>query len=84
MTQLYSILVLKGKIKQRLTIMFIGIILLTDHNQFASINHNSAVELTISMEAFGHEHKQEMVQALIDHGYDPKIYIPNKLYLILV
>ena len=51
-----------------------------DHNQFVSINRNSAVELTITMETFGHEHKQQIVQALIDHGYNPKICQPNKIY----
>ncbi len=57
-----------------------GNVIRLDHNQFVSINRNSAVELTITMETFGNEHKQEIVQALIDHGYAPKICQPNKLY----
>jgi len=57
-----------------------GNVIRLDHNQFVSINRNSAVELTITMETFGHEHKEEIVKALIDHGYNPKICQPNKLY----
>jgi threonine dehydratase len=57
-----------------------GNVIRLDHNQFVSINRNSAVELTITMETFGQEHKQEIVQALTDHGYNPKICMPNKLY----
>ena len=57
-----------------------GNVIRLDHNQFVSINRNSAVELTITMETFGHEHKQAIVQALIDHGYNPKICAPSSLY----
>ena len=57
-----------------------GNVIRLDHNQFVSINRNSAVELTITMETFGHEHKQEIYQALVDHGYNPRICMPNKLY----
>jgi threonine dehydratase len=57
-----------------------GNVIRLDHNQFVSINRNSAVELTITMETFGHEHKQQIVQALIDHGYNPKLCTPSKLY----
>ena len=57
-----------------------GNVIRLEHNQFVSINRNSAVELTITMETFGHEHKQQIVQALIDAGYNPKICQPNKLY----
>ncbi|MDF2542024.1 MAG: hypothetical protein K0S47_1742 [Herbinix sp.] len=57
-----------------------GNVIRLDHNQFVSINRNSAVELTITMETFGQEHKEEIVQALIDKGYSPKIVQPKKLY----
>lgn len=57
-----------------------GNVIRLDHNQFVSINRNSAVELTITMETFGPEHKQEILQALIDGGYKPKVCQPNKLY----
>ncbi|HHT96920.1 MAG TPA: threonine ammonia-lyase [Clostridiales bacterium] len=57
-----------------------GNIIRLDHNQFVSINRNSAVELTITMETFGHEHKDEIVKAFFDKGYNPKIIQPNKVY----
>lgn len=57
-----------------------GNIIRLDHNQFVSINRNSAVELTITMETFGHEHKDEIVKAFNDNGYNPKILQPNKVY----
>lgn len=57
-----------------------GNVIRLEHNQFVSINRNSAVELTITMETFGHEHKQQIVQALVDAGYSPKLCQPNKLY----
>ena len=46
-----------------------GNVIRLDHNQFVSTNRNSAVELTITMEAFGHEHKNEIIKALKDAGY---------------
>ncbi len=42
-----------------------GNVIKLDHNQFVSINRNSAVELVITMEAFGMEHKEQIVRALI-------------------
>ena len=41
-----------------------GNVIRLDHNQFVSINRNTAVELQITMEAFGHEHKEEIIKAL--------------------
>ncbi|WOO36908.1 threonine ammonia-lyase [Anaerocolumna sp. AGMB13020] len=57
-----------------------GNIIRLDHNQFVSINRNSAVELTITMESFGHEHKDAIVQALTDKGYNPQIVQPKNTY----
>lgn len=57
-----------------------GNVIRLEHNQFVSINRNAAVELTITMETFGHEHKQQIVQALIDHGYNPKVSQPSQVY----
>ncbi len=57
-----------------------GNVIRLDHNQFISINRNAAVELTITMEAFGHEHKEQIVQALRDAGYDPKNQQPTAIY----
>lgn len=57
-----------------------GNVIRLDHNQFVSINRNAAVELTITMEAFGHEHKEAIVKALKDKGYKPKIVQPTNIY----
>ncbi len=57
-----------------------GNVIRLEHNQFVSINRNSAVELRITLEAFGHEHKQEIIEALRKHGYDPKEESPTGLY----
>lgn len=57
-----------------------GNVIRLEHNQFVSINRNSAVELTITMETFGHDHKDQIVQALVDHGYNPKMCQPSKIY----
>ena len=50
-----------------------GNVIKLEHNQFISINRNAAVELTITMEAFGTEHKNEILKALKDAGYTPKL-----------
>lgn len=57
-----------------------GNVIRLDHNQFVSINRNSAVELQITMEAFGHEHKEEILKALEKKGYNPKIENPKSIY----
>ncbi len=49
-----------------------GNVIKLEHNQFVSINRNAAVELTITMEAYGHEHREAIVKALKDAGFDPK------------
>ncbi len=53
-----------------------GNVVRLDHNQFVSINRNAAVELKITMEAFGHEHKAQIIEALKKHGYKPIIEQP--------
>ena len=54
-----------------------GNVIKLEHNQFVSINRNDAVELRITMEAFGTEHKNQIVAALESHGYRPKL-VKNK------
>lgn len=56
-----------------------GNVIKLEHNQFVSTNRNAAVELRITMEAFGTEHKQEILEALEKRGYRPKL-IGAKLY----
>ncbi len=50
-----------------------GNVIKLDHNQFVSTNRNAAVELKITMEAFGTEHKMQIVRALEEAGCRPKI-----------
>ncbi len=50
-----------------------GNVIKLSHNQFVSINRNVAVELRITMEAFGTQHKNEIISALEAAGYQPKI-----------
>lgn len=50
-----------------------GNVIKLDHNQFVSTNRNKAVELKITMEAFGTEHKRQIVKALEEHGYNPRV-----------
>ena len=56
-----------------------GNVIKLEHNQFVSTNRNAAVELRITMEAFGTEHKQEILNALEKKGYRPRL-IGAKLY----
>ena len=41
-----------------------GNVIKLEHNQFVSTNRNAAVELRLTIEAFGTEHKHEIMQAL--------------------
>lgn len=50
-----------------------GNIIKLEHNQFISINRNAAVELRITMEAFGTDHKNQIVSALTSAGYVPSL-----------
>lgn len=50
-----------------------GNVVKLEHNQFVSTNRNAAVELKITMEAFGTEHKEQIIHALRAGGYRPKI-----------
>ncbi len=56
-----------------------GNVIKLEHNQFVSTNRNAAVELRITMEAFGTEHKNEIMKALEDEGFRPR-EIGAKLY----
>ena len=54
-----------------------GNVIKLEHNQFVSTNRNAAVELRITLEAFGTEHKQEILDALEAEGYKPKVVRTN-------
>ena len=50
-----------------------GNVIKLDHNQFVTTNRNAAVELKVTMEAYGTEHKNQIVKALEDAGCKPKV-----------
>ena len=50
-----------------------GNVIKLEHNQFYSTNRNAAVELQITMEAFGTEHKMKIIHALHEKGFSPKL-----------
>ncbi len=54
-----------------------GNVIKLEHNQFVSINRNAAVELRITLEAFGTEHKNQIINKLEEEGYKPKIVRTN-------
>ena len=54
-----------------------GNVIRLDHNQFVSTNRSAAVELKITLEAFGTEHKQKIIKALEKAGYTPKLISVN-------
>lgn len=57
-----------------------GNVIKLEHNQFVSINRNAAVELKITIEAFGTEHKNAIVNALNVEGYRPKVVRASGTY----
>ena len=54
-----------------------GNVIKLEHNQFISINRRDAVELRITLEAFGTEHKQAILDKLEEEGYRPKLVRTN-------
>ncbi len=49
-----------------------GNVIKLEHNQFYSTNRNAAVELQITLEAFGTSHKLQIIRALEEAGYQPR------------
>ncbi len=54
-----------------------GNVIKLEHNQFVSINRSAAVELRITLEAFGTDHKNQILTALEKEGYQPKLVRTN-------
>ncbi len=50
-----------------------GNVIKLEHNQFVSTNRNDAVELRITLESFGTEHKKQILKKLEAGGYQPKV-----------
>ena len=59
-----------------------GNVIRLEHNQFVSINRNAAVELRITLEAFGTEHKNQIMKALKRDGYHPVLIRPASEILL--
>ena len=57
-----------------------GNIIKLDHNQFVSINRAAAVELRVTLEAFGHSHKARILDALKEQGYDAQEVMTADFY----
>ncbi|MFI3250986.1 MAG: threonine ammonia-lyase, partial [Eubacteriales bacterium] len=51
-----------------------------DHNQFSHINRQHGVELTVTVEAFGHTHREQIMKALTAQGYDAKEVLTKEVY----
>lgn len=50
-----------------------GNVIKLEHNQFVNTNRNAAVELRITLESFGTEHKKQILKALEREDYQPKV-----------
>ena len=50
-----------------------GNVIKLEHNQFVTINRNAAVELRITLEAFGTDHKKQIISLLEKNGYKPRL-----------
>ena len=50
-----------------------GNVIKLEHNQFVTTNRSAAVELRITLECFGTEHKEHIIAALEKKGYKPRI-----------
>ncbi|CAK7038285.1 MAG: L-threonine ammonia-lyase [Desulfovibrio sp.] len=59
---------------------FKGNIVRVEHNQFVHINRNAAVALEVTLEAFGHEHKREILEGLKEKGYKPVLCPPQPVW----
>ena len=50
-----------------------GNVIKLEHNQFVTTNRSAEVELRITLEAFGTEHKEQIIDTLEKNGFRPKI-----------
>ena len=57
-----------------------GNIIKLEHNQFVNINRQSGVELRVTLEAFGHDHKAQILDALRQAGYQVSVVDTGDFY----
>ncbi len=50
-----------------------GNVIRLEHNQFVSTNRNAAVELRVTIEAFGPDHKHQIIRALKEAGFETQL-----------
>ena len=50
-----------------------GNVIKLEHNQFVSTNRNAAVELRVTIESYGEEHKAQIVDAIREAGFEPTL-----------
>ena len=58
-----------------------GNVVKLEHNQFISINRNAAVELRLTIEAYGTDHKNAIVGRLKQEGYRPQLVNAKGVYV---
>ena len=58
-----------------------GNVIKLEHNVFANVNRTAGVELTITLESFGTEHKDQIIKALEAAGYCPVITKTYGIYM---
>lgn len=58
-----------------------GNVIKLDHNIFANVNRAAGVQLTITMEAFGPEHKAQIIDAMEKAGYAPVEAHTSRIYI---
>ena len=58
-----------------------GNVIKLEHTVFANVNRTAGVELTITLESFGTEHKDQIIKALEAAGYCPVITKTNGIYM---
>lgn len=54
-----------------------GNVIKLEHNQFVNTNRNTAVELRITLECFGTDHKKQIIDALKREAFQPKLVRTN-------
>ena len=57
-----------------------GNVIKLEHNQFVNVNRSNAVELRITLEAFGSEHKNQILETLEKEGYRPILKGTKQIY----
>ena len=57
-----------------------GNIIKLEHNQFVNINRQSGVELKVTLEAFGHDHKERILAAMRSAGYNAAVTVTPEVY----